>query len=248
MREDVPYPDGCDSAKLKCWKEWIEKVVEAKMSTLNGVSGDASGNVQIVGSSGVGVNTDSGNHEIQIDVSEANVKSASNAVDAEYAESTRGTGNLVTTDTEQTVTGKKAVTSLKTSSHATLGADDVACYGDLSDVAGPNNLVHRSGNETIGGSKTFTSGPKIDELNDRYQYYRLQNLHSRNELPSQITRSGLLVKDKNGSDLSCLQIYGMTDGTIKLQFYAYVLINGTLTYKAVDLIQFKPDGSVVFGW
>ncbi len=247
MREDVPYPGGCDSAALKCWKEWIEKIVEEKMSTLNGVSGDASGNVQIVGSSGVGVNTDSGNHEIQIDVSEASVKSASNAVDAEYAESTRGTGNLVTTDTEQVVSGKKTIGTLKTSSHATLGADDVACYGDLSDVAGPNNLVHKSGNEEIDGGKYFRARPTIKmSLSDR-GYYQVQSTHSMDALPTYSNRVGLRMVDKDLKELMVLQFVEETDGSFILQMRGFPMVNGVRTLKYYNILTFNTDGSIKFG-
>ena len=64
-REGVPYP-GREICSIKCKLKEIWNALQGKLHSINGVQGDGQGNVKIVAGSGIVVNNDAAQNQIEI--------------------------------------------------------------------------------------------------------------------------------------------------------------------------------------
>lgn len=252
-REKVPY-GAAECGRAQKEKE-IEVKLEKKLETVNNVSGDAAHNLVISGSKGVTVKTDEARHKIALEVDTSEL------------------GDVVHTDRSETVTGAKtfagdqvftgavgmsgavnatgAVTAnntknvIKAANHTeVLTGNDVLTAADIMTANGSaNNLVHRTGNETLSGVKTFDT-LYIKSSDDEYVGLRCQINSSRAEAPAKAQRAMLLMKDSDGKDVALLTILRSTDGSLALTFGGWPLVDGTPVWKQTTICKFNTDGTI----
>ena len=84
---------------------------------------------------------------------------------------------------------------------ATKATQDAAGNVITTTYAKDANVVHKSGDETIAGVKTFTASPFVSNYAVTNGYFTRLNQIARNEVPSQIYHSAFRVFDKNSKTL-----------------------------------------------
>ena len=199
---------------------------------------------------------------------------ASTADDASYAKYDASGKTIMNTDGTQTVTGAKTFAGETTvtgktgisgavnvtgpvnannvqnvikvaSHHSVLTSEDVLNAADIMTANGSaNNLLHRIGNETVNGIKTFTDPISLKSTSDEYLGLRCAVNTSRSEIPSKTQRAMLIMKDANGKDVALLSIIRETDGSLSLTFGGWPLVNQTPTWKQKIICKFKTDGTI----
>jgi len=105
----------------------------------------------------------------------------------------------------------------------------------------PNNLMHRTANETVSGIKTHLN-PIIE-----YQKYRIKNANDNKEVvpASQVQTQPLDVVGNDDQQIMFIQILTSANGDRQLRINLY----GTDgTRGMVDLITVKADGTIVLPW
>lgn len=76
-----------------------------------------------------------------------------------------------------------------------------------------SNVVHKTGTEEIGGTKTFTASPFVSNYAVTNGYFTKLNTVGRNEVPSQIYHSAFRVFDKNAKTLGEYCVEKSTSGS-----------------------------------
>lgn len=76
-----------------------------------------------------------------------------------------------------------------------------------------DDVVHTSGNETIGGTKTFTASPFVSNYAVTNGFFTKLNTIARNEVPSQMYHSAFRVFDKNSKTLGEYCVEKSTSGS-----------------------------------
>lgn len=78
--------------------------------------------------------------------------------------------------------------------------DYIPTMGWVNNPATSTNVVHRSGDETVGGAKTFTANVTINKASNGY-YYLKRNDVTQGTAPSSQTREGLIVQDSSSNTM-----------------------------------------------
>jgi hypothetical protein len=86
-----------------------------------------------------------------------------------------------------------------------MDSDDVYAFD--------NTVVHKTGNETINGTKTFTGDGGIMKIQNTYVTY--------DTAPSSDESTGIVFTDKNGTHMGVTECYRFTDNSTATQLNVY---------------------------
>ena len=90
----------------------------------------------------------------------------------------------------------------------------LAVKGWVNDPAKATNVVHRSGNESIGGIKTFTSNTYMQGVDDMSYTIKCVNADNTSETQSVLTQGNFRVVDNNNVIIGDLRVVRSTIGTV----------------------------------
>ena len=143
------------------------------------------------------------------------------------------------------MTASNTGNAIKVANHDTaLTSNDVLSAQDINTPNGDaNSLVHRSGDESILGAKTFSS-LNLKATYDTYVGPRCFVNTLRNELPTTPQRALLLMKDIDGKDIAFISILRDTDGSLALILGGWPIVNGQPAWKQKTLCKFNTDGTI----
>lgn len=131
-------------------------------------------------------------------------------VDFHYAGSTDDyTARLIESASgDITYVGSQRDTASNSTTSGTL-----AVKGWVNDPAKATNVVHRSGNESIGGTKTFLSTVHMQGANDMSFVIKSINADNTAETQSTLTEGNFRVEDTNNYIIGDLRVVRSTSGT-----------------------------------
>ena len=133
-----------------------------------------------------------------------------------------GGGSVITSISWPNITDKPNFSTVATSGSYTDLSNTPTIPTKLSDLTNDsgfaidNNVVHKSGNETINGTKTFTIGPVASNYATTNGYFIKVNSIARNEIPTQLYHATFRANDKNDKILGEYCIEKSTTGSTLL--------------------------------
>lgn len=104
------------------------------------------------------------------------------------------------------------ISALQTSKQDALSDQQLANIADVTNKANDSDVVHKSGDETITGSKLFTVAPLSANSATTNGFFIRNNAIGRNEIPSQFYHSSFRVCDKNDKILGEFCVEKSTSG------------------------------------
>lgn len=104
-----------------------------------------------------------------------------------------------------------------------------------------SEAVHKTGDETIAGAKTFTSNPLVNK-NDPSLYLNHTNI-TKGVVPKSEEYAGVNVKDVDGNNLAALMYTVAVNGNMRLGLRLYDFVEGKNTYKQLSLMYNASTGT-----
>lgn len=89
------------------------------------------------------------------------------------------------------------ISALQTSKQDNLSEQQIANIADVTNKANDSDVVHKTGDETLNGTKLFTIAPLSANSATTNGFFIRNNAIARNEVPSQFYHSSFRVYDKN---------------------------------------------------
>lgn len=105
--------------------------------------------------------------------------------------------NSTAENTANIQTNASNISALQTSKQDALSEQQIANIADVTNKANDADVVHKSGNETVAGTKLFTIAPISANSATTNGFFIRNNAIARNEVPSQFYHSSFRVYDKN---------------------------------------------------
>lgn len=105
--------------------------------------------------------------------------------------------NSTVENTANIQTNASNISALQTSKQDALSEQQIANIADVTNKANDADVVHKSGNETVAGTKLFTIAPISANSATTNGFFIRNNAIARNEVPSQFYHSSFRVYDKN---------------------------------------------------
>lgn len=111
----------------------------------------------------------------------------------------------------------------------------IATTGWVNDATKSTNVVHRSGDETIAGTKTFSNPPylSIDSTNSRYKCKDLG--YAQGDTPTANRFSGIDILDKNGVEMGTFFTTFQTDGSVRSLMWVKSPVAGSTSTSAITI-------------
>lgn len=154
--------------------------------------------------------------------------------DIDASSITFGDTNLVL---NPATTDAAGIVELATDAEAKTGTDTTRAMTPAAAKAARDadaNIVHRTGNETIAGSKTFTSNPAVKAVDPQFRF--IQNDIVKGTKPETDQHSAVLFRDNADAAMGCIQNIYASDGSVHTRLGAYQPVAGSTSSVFLDMV------------